>query len=226
MRWFVAKPPPVPLKWGTGGLLDSSARGASGDPATPVISHSSRPLADLRIKSGAVACALTTLIFSREMPVLAQLSCAGVTETLFLALVIVAAVSDHLTRRIPNAICLLICADFSAFAICSALPPAALGMHLLCGAVILAAGFAIYAAGAFGGGDAKLLASCSLWLGSAGTPPMLLKTALAGGVLAVAYLIGNAMSDPSGGEKKAHQTIPYGVAIATGCISVFLNSFA
>jgi len=50
-----------------------------------------------------------------------------------------------------------------------------------------------------------------------------LKTALAGGVLAVAYLIGNAMS---GGEKKVRQTIPYGMAIATGCISVVLNRFA
>ena len=53
---------------------------------------------------------------------------------------------------------------------------------------MLVLGFALFAAGLFGGGDAKLMAAAALWLGWSTGTSVLVFTALAGGVLAIVYL--------------------------------------
>ena len=60
--------------------------------------------------------------------------------------------------------------------------------HLIAGSCCWCLGFALFAAGAFGGGDAKLMAAAALWLGWPQELQFLVFTALAGGVLAVVYL--------------------------------------
>jgi prepilin peptidase CpaA len=56
------------------------------------------------------------------------------------------------------------------------------------GAVMLIAGFALFAAGIFGGGDAKLLAASAVWFGWPGLFRFIILVALMGGLLALAVL--------------------------------------
>ena len=56
------------------------------------------------------------------------------------------------------------------------------------GAVMLIAGFALFAAGIFGGGDAKLLAASALWFGWPGIARYIFVVALLGGLLALVIL--------------------------------------
>jgi prepilin peptidase CpaA len=61
-----------------------------------------------------------------------------------------------------------------------------------------------------GGGDVKLLASTSVWAGPALVFPLLMVTALAGGLVAVGVLAARRRRSP----------LPYGVAIAAGGLVV------
>ena len=69
-----------------------------------------------------------------------------------------------------------------------------------------------------GGGDVKLLAAGALWLGAAALGPFLLATVLAGGVLAVAFLLAGLLRRRAAGAAAA--SLPYGIAIAAGGILV------
>jgi prepilin peptidase CpaA len=108
--------------------------------------------------------------------------------TLFVALMIGAAASDVLSYRIPNWLTGLVALLFPAAAIAVAMPFDLMLWNLTAGICILFFGFALFAAGLFGGGDAKLMAAAVLWLGWAGLLPFLVYTALAGGALALAFL--------------------------------------
>lgn len=110
------------------------------------------------------------------------------------------------------------------------MPMPLLGLHLLVGAVALAVGVAMFAAGWVGGGDAKLLAACSLWLGWPATQAFLFDTAVAGGVFAMALLTLRAplvrAHTPVLNGWPARLTMPgepapYGVAIAIGALAAF-----
>jgi prepilin peptidase CpaA len=129
-----------------------------------------------------------------------------------------AAVTDSRSRRIPNALP----------AGLALLGLARIGVALAAGAgagmvaADLAAAVAVFAAGAvgfrfglFGGGDAKLLAAGALWLGAGALGPFLVATVLAGGVLAIGFLVARGLR--RGG---AAASLPYGIAIAAGGILV------
>jgi len=49
--------------------------------------------------------------------------------------------------------------------------------------------FVLFVVGAMGGGDVKLIASVGAWAGSANVVPVLLAAALAGGLLAILYMV-------------------------------------
>lgn len=140
------------------------------------------------------------------------LSCAAIA--LFLA----AAISDAARRTIPNRLALgLVALGLVRIAVSLATGDGLMGagLDLAAALAIFGLGAAAFAAGVLGGGDAKLLAAGTLWLGSAGFWPYLLGTALAGGVLAMAYVtsqfLGHRAIGPSAG-------LPYAIAIATGGI--------
>jgi len=84
---------------------------------------------------------------------------------------------------------------------------------------------AIYATGAMGGGDVKLLGALALWLPIIPLFNMLFIMAIAGGVITIIALIVHKI-------RKLHDKIevPYGVAIAAGGLWVmseqYLNQFA
>jgi prepilin peptidase CpaA len=68
-----------------------------------------------------------------------------------------------------------------------------------------------------GGGDVKLIAAVALWLGAGAVLDFLMLTAIAGGGLALVYLV-RARS----WSVNERQSLPYGVAIAAGGLGVML----
>lgn len=116
----------------------------------------------------------------------------------------------------------------------------ALGGCLLSAAIV----FVFYAVRAIGAGDLKLLAAIGAFVGPSHAITTLLATALAGGVLAIIYVlyrgrlrttmanVGEVMKFHAGGGMQAHPEfnldnpdalrMPYGLAIAAGTLYTFV----
>ena len=149
---------------------------------------------------------------------------------IFAILVVVAAVRDLTTFTIPNWISVALAAAFVPAAIVVGTPLATIGWSALVGVAMLALGIGMFAMRWIGGGDAKLMAAASLWLGVQGLAPFLLYTGLAGGALAVTLLAVRstwlrpfAAVGPSWIDRLATPggATPYGVAIAVGALAAF-----
>ncbi|HWK69106.1 MAG TPA: prepilin peptidase [Rhizobiaceae bacterium] len=76
-----------------------------------------------------------------------------------------AAISDMLSMTIANRIPVLLVASFAVIAPLTGMDWQSLGLHFAAGGMVLALTFGLFAVGAMGGGDAKLLAATSLWFG-------------------------------------------------------------
>jgi prepilin peptidase CpaA len=131
-----------------------------------------------------------------------------------------AAVTDAIWRKIPNVAVLAVMALFVVWAIVGrgeGLAPA-----VGAAALALVVGYVLFATKVMGGGDAKLFAATTLFAGFAYLPVLVLVTALSGGVMAVVSLA----SRPRRalvmwnlkGQGDFGRGIPYGVAIAAGGI--------
>jgi len=153
--------------------------------------------------------------------------------TVFPALMIVAGAGDALSMRIPNWLTALIALTFFPMAVMTAMPLDVLGLHLLVGIAMFVLGFALFALGLFGGGDAKLLAAAGLWIGWPDLVPFLVLTAFAGGVLALCVGLWSAVnfaSEVEDGRIFRHlgsikPNVPYGYAFAIGAILAFPQSW-
>jgi prepilin peptidase CpaA len=153
---------------------------------------------------------------------------ANLSLTLFVGLLIAAALSDIFTYRIPNWLTALIAAAFPVAAFASGMPVEHALWSVLATGLMLLLGFALFAAGLFGGGDAKLMAAATLWLGWDHGLPFLVYTGLAGGALAIAYLAWSLVQShieiAGRGENvplmrrllALKPDLPYGVALAAG----------
>jgi prepilin peptidase CpaA len=149
------------------------------------------------------------------------------------ALMIVAAMTDVTSFRIPNWLTATIAILFVPMAFATGMPIADFGWHLAGGLILFVIGYLMFAVGIFGGGDAKLMAAAGLWFGTDLTVPFLLMTAIAGGALAVAVSSWSAfmvMWEIHGGDqrpvmdrqlKKIKPKLPYGFAFAVGAILAF-----
>lgn len=133
-----------------------------------------------------------------------------------------AAAMDMLTMTIPNRVSLLLLGGFLLATPLAGLSLEAFAMHLGAGLLVLTFGFALFAAGLIGGGDVKLMASSSLWLGFAHLFAYVFLIAMLGGVLALAFVVLRSFF-PVGSLRapgwllrlQAKETgIPYGIAIA------------
>ena len=148
----------------------------------------------------------------------------------FLAAVAYAAYCDLTSYEIPNWISLVIVADYVVAAGFGTPGLATIAWHLGVGGAMLAAGFALFAAGVFGGGDAKLFAATSVWFGLAGLFKFAVYMALVGGLLTLAILCLRRLALPASWAgrswlRRLHsrdQGIPYGIAIATAAGLMFL----
>lgn len=99
-----------------------------------------------------------------------------------------AAVSDIMTLTIPNRISLVLIATFCIVAPLAGFSWQTMAQHAAVGAAVLAVGFVLFALGIFGGGDAKLLAAATLWMGQEHLSAYLGGVALIGGVMCVLIL--------------------------------------
>lgn len=135
---------------------------------------------------------------------------------------------DMLTMTIPNKISLVLVVAFFPVAWLAGLPLAAMGMHVLAFAIVLFVGMALFAFGYIGGGDVKLLAAASLWIGMEILLSFVCIVGIIGGALSVGLLVFRAQHLPMsllrvGWVYKAHQSetgVPYGLAIASGAMLV------
>ncbi len=163
----------------------------------------------------------------------------GTVLTLTFAVVMgLAALWDVATRRIPNA--LTLGGLGIALVLRAGLGWGALGAGALGLGVGILVGLPLFAIGGLGGGDAKLLFAAGAFMGPAKFLPSLLAVAFVGGALALLVILqrglllpalassgrvlGNLLSFGRRGERitledaPARLTIPYGVAIAAGCL--------
>jgi prepilin peptidase CpaA len=137
-----------------------------------------------------------------------------------IALFAIAAVTDARERRIPN----WLSASLAALGALRIGLGLAEGSGALASMLDFGAAVAVFAlaAGAFrfgllGGGDAKLLAAGTLWLGAAALGPYLLTTVLAGGVLALLFIAWQ-LAIPARRARENRPSLPYAIAIAAGGI--------
>lgn len=148
--------------------------------------------------------------------------------SLFPLLAIAGAVFDFLTLRIPNWLNALIGVSFLIAALVFGMPWSLMGVHLLCGLILLCVGFALFAANLIGGGDAKMLAAIGLWVGFEQLVPFLIYMSLAGGLLAIAMLLLQRFRrlltttglDVFASIMARKIDLPYGMAIAAGALAV------
>ena len=150
----------------------------------------------------------------------------------FPVLVAVAAIFDASSMIIPNWLNALIAAVFVPVALASGhMELSAIGWNLALGAMVFAIGAGLFLLGVMGGGDVKMIAACSVWLGLPMMVPFLLYTAIAGGALAAIALVARRIA-PAGvsdagwtrwlTERKSG--VPYGIAIAAGAIFIWSQS--
>jgi prepilin peptidase CpaA len=145
------------------------------------------------------------------------------------ALLVGACVTDVRARRIPNALVLaVLVAGLARAALAAGWGPALLldptapvpTAALLAGVVGLAIGLPLYALGLMGAGDVKLFAAAAVWLGPAGLARACWWTAIAGGVLALAWVAASPLRRapaPSAGRARVRAgALPYGLAVAAG----------
>jgi prepilin peptidase CpaA len=131
---------------------------------------------------------------------------------LLAAMLLAAAALDLRSRTIPNglnlAIALLALPYYWAVGL-ALWPDVALQLGV---AILVFAAFAgVFALGAMGGGDVKLVAAVALWLPWPGVIALLVLMSLAGGALTLAMVVRQRISRPESALE-----IPYGVAIAFG----------
>jgi prepilin peptidase CpaA len=139
-----------------------------------------------------------------------------------------AAATDLLTMTIPNRLSLGLAAAFLLIAPLAGLSWPDILSHLAAGSLMLLAGILLFSLGWVGGGDGKLLAVASLWLGFEPMVMFLGYVAILGGVLALLILAYR--SSPAGAfplpnwALRLHEKgegMPYGIAIAAGALAIY-----
>ena len=141
---------------------------------------------------------------------------------LLAALLAAAAIEDAIRLRISNATVLgVIIAAGIAMALAGF--PIGLWQNALVFVGLLVAGTFLFSAGWMGGGDVKLLAALGLWVNLSDALWLLVSVFLAGGLIAMLYIIARPLRRRAGGpgEKLIGSQIPYGLAIASGAAIMF-----
>lgn len=140
-----------------------------------------------------------------------------------------AACNDLFTMKIPNRVSLALVAGFVIVAALVQMPLETFGTNLAIGFAVLAATFVLFSLNLLGGGDAKLIAAGSVWVGANHIIDYLALIALFGGVLSLAILayrrwFSTQVLALPGWAQRLHTAkgpIPYGIAIAAGGLAIF-----
>ena len=145
---------------------------------------------------------------------------------------IYAGLSDILTMRIPNAVSLILIAAFVVLAPFAGLTFAQMGVHLGVAAGVLVFGFALFALGWIGGGDAKVMAATALWFGMDLTLQYIVIASVFGGLLTLGLVLARTIPLPAGLYRFAfverlHNKktgVPYGAALAASAMWLYPQS--
>jgi prepilin peptidase CpaA len=142
-----------------------------------------------------------------------------------LTLLAMAAVSDWRSRTIPDFIPIaIITLLFLAIAAFPDLRADAVS-RLLALLIMVVAGTVLGATGILGGGDIKLLAALAPWHGLTGLPIVLLLIGVAGGILAMGFVVRSALAG-EGWRAGLKVRVPYALAILTGETALVLSQIA
>lgn len=143
-----------------------------------------------------------------------------------------AAFMDLTTMKIRNEIVLFLLAVYAALAPLAGFNIAEIGFSALIAFGVLVCMFVFFAFGWIGGGDAKLVAVVSLWLGADHAPAFVLYTALFGGLVTLVLIQFRMRPLPLALYRmdwivklhKAEVGVPYGVAIAIAALLTFAKT--
>lgn len=143
------------------------------------------------------------------------------------------AMTDLISMTIPNRVSILLAGSFFVIALLTGMDISTFGWHVLAGASVFAVCFLLFAVNVMGGGDAKILASSSLWFGF-GTELIqyLIFVGYFGAILTVIVLVLRAYSNTlmSTGIPmplyvyKSSAGVPYGIAIGIAALVTFPNT--
>ncbi len=147
----------------------------------------------------------------------------------FPLLMALAASSDLLTMRISNRLVAIMVLAFFVLSLAAQLPLEQIATHVGVAGIVLVIGFAFFSFGWIGGGDAKLAAATTLWIGLGVMLPYLIYSALLGGALTLmllsvrrwplpAFLVGVRWIERLHDRKAG---VPYGIALAVAGILVY-----
>ncbi len=148
---------------------------------------------------------------------------------IFPLLMAYAASSDLLTMRIANWLVLTLVIAYAALALIAQLPLADIGISVACAVIVLVIAFAFFAFGWIGGGDAKLVAATTLWVGLGLMLQFLIYAALLGGLLTLLILAVRRYPLPAALQRvkwidrlhDAKSGVPYGIALAIAGLLVY-----
>lgn len=154
---------------------------------------------------------------------------AAIIMVVFPFAMIYAAFSDAFTMTIANRVSVVLMVTFVLVAPFIGISLHDFAMHWVAFGIVLAVTFILFAIRAMGGGDAKLLASTSLWMGFSPVLFEYLVTAtFFGGMLTLALVmfrgsnIAAVVSTyPSMKHLTGEKDIPYGIALAVGGLFAF-----
>lgn len=141
-----------------------------------------------------------------------------------------AIVSDMVSMTIANRVSIILVVTFALVAPLTGMAWADYGWHFAAGALVLSITFALFALGAMGGGDAKLLAATALWMGlSPQLMQYLIQASLWGGGLTLLILVyrKSPLSVYTGGNillrhfADERVGVPYGVALGLAGLAVY-----
>lgn len=150
--------------------------------------------------------------------------------TFFPWLMLLSASSDFFTMTISNRISLALIAGFLVLAPFVGMDLHSFGMHLLAGLIMLVICFVLFAFNIIGGGDAKLAACTTLWLGWDLSLEYIILFSLCGGLLTLGLLaVRNMKFIPvtvyrfDFAKRLLHPRgdIPYGIALAVAALILY-----
>ena len=147
----------------------------------------------------------------------------------FPLLMALSASSDLFTMTIPNRICAALVLGYFVLAFALGLPLKTIGINLSCALGVLTLTFVMFSRGWIGGGDAKLAASTTLWIGWSFLLDYGLMASLFGGVLTFAVIFGRKLTLPPWLARfewisRLHHPksgVPYGIALAAAGLFVY-----
>lgn len=146
----------------------------------------------------------------------------------FIGLVLYGALSDARELRIPNWLSLSLLALFFPMALVAGLSVEIIAWHLAAGLAMLMIGILLFALGWFGGGDAKLMAACALWMGWPVAGLFAVWVIIVGGVLSLFVIFlrkglgmwPDRLVRAARGLFEPGKAVPYGIAISAAALIV------